>query len=219
MSTSGVRIVVFDLGGVIVRICRSWQEACAAAGEPYHPAIAEPEAIARRKPIGHRFEIGAISAEEYFTEIARVTQGLYNAEQFRRIHEAWILHEYPGVHELIDDVHARGVNTGVLSNTNAAHWLQLADHAHVPGHAAKFRAPGKVRHLHASHLLGLAKPDRAIYDAFANQSGHAPREILFFDDLLENVQAAREAGWHAEQIDHLGDPAAQMRAHLLRHGW
>ena len=27
-----VTLVVFDLGGVVVRICRSWEEACRAAG-------------------------------------------------------------------------------------------------------------------------------------------------------------------------------------------
>ena len=32
MHGSKVKLVCFDLGGVVIRICRSWREGCAAAG-------------------------------------------------------------------------------------------------------------------------------------------------------------------------------------------
>ena len=43
-------------------------------------------------------------------------------------------------------------------------------------------------------------------------------EILFFDDLSDNIASARACGWSAEQIDHTGDTARQMAEHLGRHG-
>lgn len=216
--SSEVRIVVFDLGGVVVRICRSLKEACAAAGVRYHEEAVSPEKMVARKGLVRKFEIGEMEPEAFFAQVAATTDGLYTATEFAAIHQAWILHEYDGVANLIDELHARNIPTGVLSNTNHAHWLQLADHPHLPGHRAKFPTPGKVKHLHASHLLKLAKPDRAIYDEFAKRSGHEPREILFFDDLVENVEAARSAGWKSEVIDHAGDTATQMRGHLQRWG-
>jgi len=32
VTTSGIRMVCFDLGGVLIKHCRTWREGCAAAG-------------------------------------------------------------------------------------------------------------------------------------------------------------------------------------------
>ena len=41
---------------------------------------------------------------------------------------------------------------------------------------------------------------------------------VFFDDLAENVSAARACGWNAVHIDHEGDTARQVMAGLRAHG-
>lgn len=206
-----IDIVVFDLGGVVVRICRSIAEAAARVQLPVDPVLAQPEYIAQRRALHRDYERGLLSCDEFFDRIAATTRGMYSTAQFRAIHEAWIIDEYAGVGDLIDDLHRTNMPTGALSNTNAAHWAQMSDAADRP---ALFGAPARLRHRHASHLLGLAKPDAAIYHAFARATGFAPSRIIFFDDLAENIQAARAAGWNAHQIDHTGDTAAQMRTHL-----
>jgi len=211
---SAKTLVVFDLGGVVVRICRSLKEACSAAGVEHHVEMHDERLAQQRRTLVRQFEVGAIGEEEFFGRVAVTSEGRYTLEQFRAIHEAWILEEYAGVGGLIDDLHARGVPTGVLSNTNASHWRQLAPHAEIAGHRARFETPGKARHLHASHLLGLAKPDEAIYHEFSKRTGFAPPDIVFFDDLAENIDGARRAGWTAHQVDHSGDTAAQMRVIL-----
>lgn len=214
-------MVVFDLGGVVVRICRTWAEACAAAGIPDRDPDGtrlSPQ-VGDRKQFLHAYETGRIDCETFFAGIARTTRDLYTVDEFRRIHDAWILDEYPGVAMLIDDLHAAGIATGVLSNTNHRHWIQLTTGPHGP---AKFPTAEKVQHLHASHLLQLAKPDPAIYHAFARTVGMSdnPSALLFFDDLIDNVAAARSAGWQSMQINHAGEgdqsPAHQMRAELRR---
>jgi len=45
-----------------------------------------------------------------------------------------------------------------------------------------------------SHLLGLAKPDPAIYQLVIKEIGCKPEEILFTDDKLINVEAAIHVG-------------------------
>jgi putative hydrolase of the HAD superfamily len=96
----------------------------------------------------------------------------------------------------------------VLSNTNHAHWRRLAPPAHVE--AIEYPTPRMVRHLHASHLMGLSKPDEAIYREFSRRTGFAPERIVFFDDMEENIIAAQRTGWKAVQVDHAGDTVAQM---------
>ena len=83
--------------------------------------------------------------------------------------------------------------------------------AYGPGRAHA-RVP--AIHAHASHLLGVAKPDPRIFTAFGNATGFPPSSILFFDDRKENVLGAGRAGWHARQIDHAGDTASQLLRHL-----
>lgn len=48
-----------------------------------------------------------------------------------------------------------------------------------------------------SHEVGLAKPDPAIYELTRSRIGVRADEIVFLDDVAENVAAARACGWHA----------------------
>ncbi len=221
-------MVVFDLGGVLVRICRSWEEACDAAGEPYHSAMREPELLEARKLISRRHEIGEIECDEFFAAMAASTRGMYNELQVRSIHGAWLLGEYHGVGTLVDDLHDAGVRTGVLSNTNHAHWVRMMPARWHGGRepvgvpdlhpAAGYPTLGKIHAPHASHLLGHAKPNVEIHRAFEAAVRVGPEQLLFFDDLADNVAGAKAAGWTVVQVDHTGDTAAQMRAALQHRG-
>lgn len=219
--TTPVSMVVFDLGGVVVRICRSIGEAGRLVGVDVPEDLLTPESRAERKALHRDYERGRIDCDQFFERAAATTRGRIDAGAFRAMHLAWITGEYPGVSELIHDLHRRGLETGVLSNTNASHWAQMQGGRGAP---PGFPATTLPRHRHASHLLGVAKPDPAIYATFVERVKSAGVDvttgpIVFFDDLEDNVLAARAAGWHAHQIDHTGDPAEQMRAHLRRsHG-
>ena len=74
-----------------------------------------------------------------------------------------------------------------------------------------------LNHRHASHLLGLAKPDPAIFRRFEELTDRHGNEILFFDDRSDNINATRALGWHAEQINPEADTAAQIAEHLGRY--
>jgi putative hydrolase of the HAD superfamily len=210
-----VKIVVFDLGGVVVRICRSWAEGCAAAGLEFRAqALASEEMKARRRAVSARHGRGELVCADYYREMAATTGGLYTPDEVERIHHAWTRDEYPGVFDLVAQIHSAGLDTGVLSNTNHAHWLRLAPARAGGGERPEYRTPSAIRHLHASHLLGLHKPEPGIYRAFERITGFSGPSIVFFDDLPENVAAASAAGWRAIQVDHTGDTAAQMATHL-----
>jgi FMN phosphatase YigB (HAD superfamily) len=67
-------------------------------------------------------------------------------------------------------------------------------------------------------LLGLAKPDPEIYRALQQDAEVAPERILFFDDLPENVNAARDLGWRAVLVDPARETAPQIRTALREQG-
>ena len=137
-----------------------------------------------------------------------IFDGVWSADEIARVDAAWLLGEYPGTADLIHELHAADIDTACLSNTSHDHWGPLRAYANV----------GALRHQHASHLLGLVKPDEAIYRRFESLVGREPGDIVFFDDLPENVEAARRFGWDAIAVDHTGDTAAQIRAALSHRG-
>ena len=50
-----------------------------------------------------------------------------------------------------------------------------------------------------SHMIGLSKPGLDIYEYVQDGLGLKGEEILFIDDRLDNVQAAKTCGWNAIQ--------------------
>lgn len=202
------RVVCFDLGGVVVRICRSFAEGCRAAG--VSPTVdlgqvIDPTAFSR---LVHEHQCGLLSCERFHALASELAQGRLSPDQMRRVHDAWILGEFEGVAPLMDAIHAAGIDTACLSNTNASHWRSMSG---MP-------AFDRIRHRHASHLLGFCKPDARVYDAFERATGFRAQDILFFDDLAPNVVAASTAGWRAELVDPGRPTAPQIRAALERHG-
>lgn len=210
-----IGLVVFDLGGVIVRIARSWGEAHELAGFLPHPIVESEEFVTERARLAHEHQIGAIEPRDYYAAVAAISQGAYDPADIEQIIRAWTREEYPGVDEVLDALAAQGVPTAALSNTIPPHWARLS-----PPNGVSTEYPNVVRieRRYASHLMGLAKPDPAIYAAFEAETGAAAREILFFDDGEANVAAARERGWAAGVIDHADDTAAQMLYLLDQYG-
>ena len=66
-----------------------------------------------------------------------------------------------------------------------------------------------------SFQLHLAKPDPAIYRHMLNELGVEPAEMLFLDDKIENIEAARALGIQAIQFSTL----EHLRSDLITHGF
>ncbi|CAG0988685.1 glucose-1-phosphatase [Phycisphaerales bacterium] len=211
-----IRLICFDLGGVIIKHHRSWAEACAATGTPYHDAVAAPELVQRRRDLAKLHHTGKIACNDFFPALAAATNHLYSESQVRLLHNAWVYAEYEGIDALLQRlVSANRADTAILSNTNATHWSRLGrgQRDGLP----LFSAPLRLNNRHASHILGLAKPDPAIYRVFEAQVGFRGAEILFFDDLAENIAAARQLGWRCQLIDHTKNTAEQVELALNSH--
>jgi epoxide hydrolase-like predicted phosphatase len=56
---------------------------------------------------------------------------------------------------------------------------------------------GIFNHIFISAELKLAKPDLEIYKLVINRLNQDPSELVFIDDFIENIEAAREAGINA----------------------
>lgn len=199
-------LVVFDLGGVLVRIARTWSEASRAAGvDP--TGREDPLTPAAREPWVHAYETGVIDRRTFVDGLVAAMGGAYAPDEVLRVHDAWLFEEYAGLARVFDALDVAGVPTAVLSNTNEAHWARMFPDG--PGPWA-FPSLRRVRHPHASHVLRARKPDVAAFRAVEASTGVRRDGIVFFDDLPDNVRAARRAGWTAHLVDPAGDPPGEM---------
>lgn len=199
-----IRAVIFDIGGVMIRLAYGWQQACAAGGIDFRPFDDTPAYRAALEALETDYGCGRITPDAYFARLHALMEGRYAPDELRAIHSAVIQEEFPGIAELVRELRAAGLFTACLANTCASHWAVLTDPAQYPAIAA----------LDASHLLGLMKPDPAIFRRFEAETGLAPAEILFFDDSPANAAAARAHGWHAVHITTPTTPLPQLRAAL-----
>ncbi|MCL4210846.1 MAG: HAD family phosphatase [Phycisphaeraceae bacterium] len=201
-NTGPIRVACFDLGGVLIRICRTWAEGCARVGLPVRDPQRREETVQERQQVVYDYQTGRIDGPTFAQRLSEILRGAYTPEEVMNVHRAWVIEEYQGVAEALDRLKQAGLRTACLSNTNDAHWRGLWD----------YPVMNRLDVPLASHLLGLHKPDHAIYRAAEARFGAKGSSVLFFDDLEPNVAAAREVGWDAVHVNHAGRTDEQILA-------
>src|SRR5262245_10756673 len=93
-------LVVFDLGGVLIQTSRTWMESAERAGLPY-PAE-RLEAFQARLETMPRRDLGAIESDQFYERFAELSEGVYTASDVKRISDASLIREYPGVGAVFD---------------------------------------------------------------------------------------------------------------------
>ncbi|GMA39964.1 HAD family hydrolase [Mobilicoccus caccae] len=126
--------------------------------------------------------------------------------------KAWAMIELFGESfELIAAIRAAGVRCHLATNQQSFRRDIMLD----LGYADHFDE------LFFSCDLGVAKPDPRYFEAILDRLGHGPEGVVFIDDRLDNVEAARSVGIDAHPHDH-HDSADQgvgdLRALLRRVG-
>lgn len=175
--TGPFELVVFDVGGVLVRTGRTWREDAALGGFDLDPAWVEAfESRLHGRP---RLTLGEVSIEQHCDALAAASDGALTPQDVRRITAASLIAEYPSVGAVFDAVEAAGLDTALLMNLNEVEWSRYFPEDGAP---SEFPTVGRARQRFASHLMGVAKPDRRAYQHVERATGRSGSEILFFDD-------------------------------------
>ena len=111
----------------------------------------------------------------------------------------------PGTAALVERLAARGMPLYAITNFGAEFWAMFRPTESVLDRFAEIVVSGQEK---------LAKPDPAIFELAAGRFGHAPGAMLFIDDNLANVDAARSLGW---QLHHFTD-AEDLEGDLAARG-
>ena len=170
-----IDIVLLDAMGVIYA-------ACDDVGELLIPFLREPGSQAAEPLIQEAYlqaSLGQISARTFWSTLGLdpELEDIYLARH--RLHA-----------DLIDFIHRipQRQQLACLSN-DVSEWSAKL--------RRKFSLEALIPQWIISGDVGYRKPDARIYDIAAAQLGLSPERILFIDDRLANVQAARAQGMHA----------------------
>lgn len=192
---------VFDLGNVLIKLAyeRVIERICAQSNCDRDRLIAVME-----EPGGYRdLERGLVGFGE-FHQLLRDRVG-YKSDlrAFRNVWSDFFDGPVEGIEELLDRVRER-YNVAFLSNSNEVHEEVIPQQFPV-----LFRPSDRFVF---SHRFRAAKPDPDIYFHALRLIGAEPREVVYIDDLLENVTAAKNIGMQAYQFDSVQELERQLAA-------
>ncbi len=71
---------------------------------------------------------------------------------------------------------------------------------------------GHFEDVFVSSTIGLRKPDPAAFDHVVRAIRLPAQRIVFFDDLIENVEAARSCGLRAVHVRSIDDVPGALAA-------
>jgi FMN phosphatase YigB (HAD superfamily) len=180
-----VDVVVFDVGGVLVKL-GSISKFVSWTG-------LEPDQVKDRwlRSKGVRaFETGRLSYESFAKSILSEFSIPLGIRELETEMAGWLGELYPYAEAILADV-GRRYQLACLSNLNPIQWPKIRDHMGL----------GKwFKHQFVSCEIGLLKPDRAVYEHVSRVLQVVPENIVFFDDNQANVDGALQAGWSAHRV-------------------
>ena len=201
-SPPPVRAVLFDLGGVLLDI--DFDRAL-AAWSPY--SRLPPEAVRARfafdEPFRHH-ETGRLDDAGFFAHLRHALQLECDLAQVEAGFNAILIGEIAETVALLEALRGR-VPRYAISNTNPAHVLHMR--RAFPGFLDRFD------HVFTSHEIGHRKPQPESFAHVLQAIGVPPAQVLLFDDLAPNVDAARALGLQAVLV---GKPADVRSALVAR---
>jgi putative hydrolase of the HAD superfamily len=176
--------LLLDFGGVLTSsLDGRLAEFCVEAGLP-PGAVIDALTTEEGRRVAALAEAGLVPQRDFEVMLARQL-GLPDEGLIARM---LVLAPRAEMIDLARRARAAGIPTGLLTNS-----LGGGGHDVYAGYelAALFDV------VVISHLVGMRKPERPIFELAAAKLGLAPADCVFVDDTLPNVVAARESGMTA----------------------
>lgn len=192
-----IRSVVFDVGGVLVRLrYQPFIDYLVAAGIDMTDL---PRWLERVDLAAH--ERGEVSGEEMLGRVAAMAARPLDPGELRA---RW-LDMFDRAQDMIDL--ASGLKDDyrvyLLSNVGEMHWHHLD---------AQYGLEGLTHGVIASFRVGATKPSADIYREAERRFALDPAATVFIDDLAPNVAGAEACGWRAIHHRNPADTRRLLRA-------
>ena len=196
ITPSTFDVLLFDLGGVLIDFA-GFDELSRLL-----PGGVDRAEVRKRwitSPSVQRFERAEITPQEFAQGVVRELQLGLSPDEFIKAFVEWARGPYPGARSLLGRLH-KTHRLACLSNSN-----QL----HTPLHRQSIEP--LMDSYYFSDELGQVKPDPEVFGHVIRDLDVPPGRIAFFDDTPVNVEAAREAGIIAFEVDGIVELESQLQ--------
>jgi glucose-1-phosphatase len=195
------RVLLFDVGGVLVQLSGvetmlGWMGESATSDRMWRMWL-------QSTPV-RDFETGRIGAEEFAAAVTAEFRLPVEPREFLASFTGWVTGLYPGTLEMLAQI-PDSYQRALLSNSNTLHWTRVID---------DLRLGPAFGHHFVSHLTGRIKPDADAFQHVVESLGCRPQHVLFLDDNILNVDAARQFGMQAVRVQGI----EEARRALIEHG-
>jgi epoxide hydrolase-like predicted phosphatase len=212
-----IRAVVFDIGGVLEvvpgggdptrmfpKMLAKWESRLnLQSGEL---ALKLDELDRQLAAQGKDGALGTCSEEEWQDGLRDIT-GLSQADLADFIQDFWDVYLGNQNHEL----------TAYLTRLRPKYQTALLSNSFVGARQReqeRYQFAEMTDLIVYSHEQGIAKPDPGIFVLTCRRLGVQPEEVVFLDNALRNVVAARELGMHAVQFRDTAQAIGDVQACL-----
>lgn len=185
MKKKSVEFIYFDIGGVLLRWKGIIDLIAKKSGKTREEAHAVFHSYDDRACIGelHPDDWGPLMSKDFGVDPKTLNINEMAEASFSAIVET---------HEFAKKISLK-YPIGLLTNIYHGHYELFRKHKMIPD--LQYAA------VVESCKVGSIKPQKEIYRHSQKLTGKQPEEILFLDDLVRNIEAAKRQGWQAIQFD------------------
>ena len=185
-----IKNIIFDYGNVIFlldfkKLREGWKNL----------TINDPDAFFShgvKEPIFDKFDRGLVSVTEFRDFIRNKIGNIELTDE--DIDAAWnslLLGVDEGTHDMLAELNKK-YRTFLLSNINPIHYDYIMNY--LKNEFGFENNDHLFEKTYYSHLVGIRKPDSAIFEMVLTENGLKPEETLFIDDIAGNLEPAKALG-------------------------
>ncbi|MCP0913328.1 MULTISPECIES: HAD family hydrolase [Legionella] len=183
----GIKNIIFDLGGVILNLDYKLTE------EKFHRLSVGRYNQKEFSKIFDDYETGKLTSSTFRKELMTRLDLEISEEEFDSIWNALLIDIPVERLEYIKKLRS-SYNTFLFSNTNEIHLKEILRLCERDCQVNNFEGCFNAQYF--SHIFGMRKPHVESFTRLLNECQLNADETVFIDDLLPNVQGAKEAGLH-----------------------
>lgn len=190
-----IRNIIFDLGDVIMDI--SIEGTLARLSEKSGLSVQDIRNLYWSSEIFLNYEKGLFTDLDFFKGVRDLMKMDLSFDEFKLIWNGMLLRIPFDRLDLLLKIRS-SYRIFLLSNTNSLHLEEftrmiktVSPHRTIEDYFEK---------CYFSHLVGMRKPEKEIFQLVLTENNILPQETLFLDDNINNVKGALNAGLHSEVV-------------------
>ena len=181
-------LLVFDLGNVVLDL--NFELFVEGAAKLSTRSVQDISSRYIKGELKQQFERGRTTSDNFLKEMAKWL--VWPKSEYDQLKNLWcdIFIRVPEAESSINRFSER-YELWLLSDTNELHWQHLVSRFPILQEFSKY---------FLSYQRGLLKSDPGAFNDLIKEARFFGEQILFFDDLPENIAAAKKAGIDAHQF-------------------